>query len=315
MNSLVSVIITTCKRNHCLKLAINSVLNQSHSAIELIIVDDTQDAFARDIVAEFLDHRIKYLNYGQNKGLSFARNYGISRASGKFLAFLDDDDRWLSLKLERQLKVIGDSDMTYCGAKVLKSNKLDFYHILPRHSGSLKDSLISYGISTISSSVLIKADSLKGILFDESLNSSVDHDFFMNLAIKNIKVVPLKESLVEVDDPSIRETMMSDFDNRILGIEQFLSKWKNTFKAWLGENRAATFEEEYYCKNVSKLAAIMVTRGKINYFMAYTVKIFKKVSFKIIIRSYFKIVALQFLKKILPGPVRSKLKRLIKRSE
>ena len=98
---LVSVIIPTFNRGWILKEAIDSVLDQEFDDYELIIVDDG----SADDTQEILD------SYGEdiivlrqsNKGVSAARNRGITEATGQLIAFLDSDDLWLPEKLSRQV--------------------------------------------------------------------------------------------------------------------------------------------------------------------------------------------------------------------
>ena len=102
----VSVIIPTYKRPEELKRAVTSVLNQSLTNIEIIVVDDNDplDENRRQteiVMKEYLkDSRIKYLKHQKNKNGSAARNTGIRVASGRYIAFLDDDDEYEPNRLE-----------------------------------------------------------------------------------------------------------------------------------------------------------------------------------------------------------------------
>ena len=88
---IVSVIIPAYNQAHYLVYALGSVLAQTLSAWEAIVVDDGSTDNTRDVVAGFADARIRYI-YQANQGLSGARNTGVGAAHGKFLAFLDSDD-------------------------------------------------------------------------------------------------------------------------------------------------------------------------------------------------------------------------------
>jgi len=101
---LVSVIVPTYNRAYCLNRAVDSVLAQSHSNCEVIIVDDG----SMDDTAERVQHwyggrkNVHYL-WQENQGVSAARNTGLRAAKGHFIALLDSDDLWLSWKIEAQL--------------------------------------------------------------------------------------------------------------------------------------------------------------------------------------------------------------------
>ena len=83
----VSIIIPTYNRNHTLKRAIQSALNQTYEAFEIIVIDDASAVSPEKMVASFHDSRIKYINHKSNKGGAAARNTGINAAKGKYIAF------------------------------------------------------------------------------------------------------------------------------------------------------------------------------------------------------------------------------------
>ena len=95
----VSIIMPTYNSHQWISYSIQSVLEQYYEQWELLIVDDGSTDNTKNIVKDFLnDKRIKY-HYQENYGPASARNYGISKALGKYLAFLDSDDLWKPNKL------------------------------------------------------------------------------------------------------------------------------------------------------------------------------------------------------------------------
>lgn len=111
----VSVIMATYNRGNSIKRAIDSALNQSFKNFELIIVDDGSSDNTKEIVNNINDDRVSYY-YKENGGQSSARNYGIKKAKGKYIMFLDDDDEYVEDALERILKKIKETDLKwiYC---------------------------------------------------------------------------------------------------------------------------------------------------------------------------------------------------------
>ncbi|MDP6705792.1 MAG: glycosyltransferase family 2 protein [Alphaproteobacteria bacterium] len=109
-----SVVIATYDRLDYLAEAIESALAQTIGVSEVIVVDDASPVPPRPVVERF-DDRVTYLRLQENVGACAARNVGIERASGTFIALLDDDDVWLPNKLERQLAAIGDREACLCG--------------------------------------------------------------------------------------------------------------------------------------------------------------------------------------------------------
>lgn len=106
MNNLVSIIMPCHNGEKYIRDAINSVLSQTYTDWELLIVDDNSSDNSVNIIEDFAkkDERIKLLHTEKSTGLpATARNIGINAARGRFIAFLDCDDIWLPVKLEHQI--------------------------------------------------------------------------------------------------------------------------------------------------------------------------------------------------------------------
>ena len=83
--------------------SIQSVINQTFTDWELLVIDDCSPEPIADIVESFHDDRIRYIRLQENQGVAMARNTGIAKARGRYIAFLDSDDLWLPEKLQMQL--------------------------------------------------------------------------------------------------------------------------------------------------------------------------------------------------------------------
>lgn len=104
---LISVIIPTYKRSDRILIAINSVLEQTYTPIEIIIVDDNgNNEFTETTELKLTPYieskQIKYIKHATNKGGCLARNTGALHATGKYISFLDDDDFYETTKIEKQ---------------------------------------------------------------------------------------------------------------------------------------------------------------------------------------------------------------------
>ena len=99
----VSVVIPSYNRPHFLLRAINSVLRQTFTSFELIIVDDASTEDIATVITSINDSRVVFVKHNCNKGVNIARNTGLKISRGEYIAFLDNDDEWLPEKLERQL--------------------------------------------------------------------------------------------------------------------------------------------------------------------------------------------------------------------
>lgn len=104
MNELVSIIMPSYNTGKYIKETIESVLSQTYSNWELIIVDDCSIDDTDEVIKDFLmDARIRYYKNENNSGAAISRNKALREAKGRWIAFLDSDDLWDSDKLEKQL--------------------------------------------------------------------------------------------------------------------------------------------------------------------------------------------------------------------
>lgn len=101
MNPLVSVIMPVYNAQDYIREAIDSILNQTYSNFELIIIDDCPTDHSMDIVTEYRDKRIKIIHNKCNRGIAYSRNRGLDESNGEYIALMDDDDIALPERLER----------------------------------------------------------------------------------------------------------------------------------------------------------------------------------------------------------------------
>src|SRR4030042_7025637 len=115
---LVSVIIPTFNREHIIAQSLESVLWQSFSDYEIIVVDDGSTDNTGEFLRKHYGDKIRYIAKSQNGGLSAARNAGIELSRGTYIAILDDDDLWLPDKLGLQVDLLEKNlgvSLVYCG--------------------------------------------------------------------------------------------------------------------------------------------------------------------------------------------------------
>lgn len=100
---LVSVIMPTYNCSRFIAESIRSVLSQTYTNWELLIVDDCSTDNTAEIVNAFTDSRIRYMQNEKNEGAALTRNKALRAAKGRYIAFLDADDLWAPEKLEKQI--------------------------------------------------------------------------------------------------------------------------------------------------------------------------------------------------------------------
>lgn len=111
---MISIIIPTFNREHLIQKAVESVLDQSYTDIEVIVIDDGSTDNTEEKVRLIEDERVRYLKLNNNGGACRARNKGAEIARGEYLAFQDSDDIWHKDKLEKQIRFLeqGNYDFT-----------------------------------------------------------------------------------------------------------------------------------------------------------------------------------------------------------
>lgn len=136
MYGLVSIIMPSYNTATYIAASIKSVLAQTYTNWELIIIDDCSTDNTDEIVKPFLtDKRIKYLKNKQNSGAAITRNRALREAKGKWIAFLDSDDLWVPQKLEKQLSFMAQNnyDFTYTDYRIcLNGRWLPFINTAPK---------------------------------------------------------------------------------------------------------------------------------------------------------------------------------------
>ncbi len=111
----VSVVVTTFNRAKLLAETLDSIRAQTYTDFELIIVDNMSEDGTQEYVASLADPRIRYFRNPNNGVIAVNRNYGIQQARGKYIAFCDDDDLWLSDKLRQQVALLEQKpDVAMC---------------------------------------------------------------------------------------------------------------------------------------------------------------------------------------------------------
>lgn len=193
---LVSVIIPAFNSEKYIAETINSALCQTYRNIELIIVDDGSTDRTLEIVKQISlkDNRVKYFSIPAAGRPSVPRNYGIQKANGEFIAFLDSDDLWHKRKIELQLKKIFASP----SSAFIYSMSITFgdvnpfsneYELLPLpfRAAKNKHDLLTIGNTIPLSSVIVRKENLlMANGFDEDpLLQVEDYDLWIRLSEKN----------------------------------------------------------------------------------------------------------------------------------
>lgn len=192
---MVSVIIPTYNRANLIERSARSVLNQTYKDLELIIVDDGSTDNTEQVVKAINDTRLVYVKQ-KNTGACAARNNGINLASGEYIAFHDSDDVWHSDKLEKQIKILKETeaDLVFCSMYKIEDGKKvgligDRFPI-----GFFPASGLPFGIST--QTLCAKSKVFKTLHFDEKMPRIQDFEILLRIS-KEFKMYYLEEPLVD----------------------------------------------------------------------------------------------------------------------
>jgi glycosyltransferase involved in cell wall biosynthesis len=185
---LISVVIPSYNRQHCLAGAIGSVIAQTYRPIEIIVVDDgsTDGTIARfaefTCAVPFLFHALE-----RNMGAAIARNIGVDLARGPFVAFLDSDDLWHPEKIARQMRALDDCGPDYggCYTGILSVTEQGQVCGVSRATaqGDIHAALLNHNVVGSTSCVLVRRDLLmqqNGFL--PGLRSCQDWELWTRLA-------------------------------------------------------------------------------------------------------------------------------------
>lgn len=200
-NILVSVVIPTHNREILLKRAINSVINQSYTNLEIIIVSDGSTDNTKSTVENYMnfDSRVKFIDYYPAKGGNVARNIGIKNTTGEYTAFLDDDDEWDKDKIKKQLELINNDKaigLVYTWANIIFEKENVSYKSRSDKEGDLSKIILLENCIGTTSSVLVSSKILKEVgMFDENLPALQDFELWIRITQKT-KVGVIKETLI-----------------------------------------------------------------------------------------------------------------------
>lgn len=221
----VSVIIPTYNRSGMVNETIYSVLAQTEPDLEVIVVDDGSDDDTRKIIKAIEDDRVKYF-YKDNGGPASARNLGLAKALGEYMAFLDSDDFWPKDYLHvvlSHLESKGEFGGTYSPITVVypDGSKVKSYKKPEGKSGWITLDLFKRGFIWPSAAV-IRSSVLENFWFDESVGKCCeDGDFFLRLSTQcRFLFVPDVEAFYRISEDSI-STEVGVTCMRMLVLERF----------------------------------------------------------------------------------------------
>lgn len=234
---MVSVVIPTFRRPDRIRCSAQSALAQNLEKLEVIVVDDNRDEASRRATEIALngisDPRLVCLPNQRSPGGCGARNTGIAKARGEFVAFLDDDDELLSGGLEAQLEALAaypEAALVYGHAEVVDEVYGYSWSYAPR-PGLYRVRDLLAGQCPISSSVVMvrKSALIEAGLFDEEMRSFQDLDMWLRIAAAGEIMAHAGKVAKFVQHEGIRTSI--NIERRIAGLDRIIQKWGPTVEA------------------------------------------------------------------------------------
>lgn len=232
----VSIIIPSYNRGYCIARAITSVLRQTYTDFEIIVVDDASTDDTQQQVKCFTDARIYYLSHVSNRGGGAARNTGIQAARGEFIAFLDSDDSWQTYKLQRQIHALQQLGPTWGMSYTWLACVNEQGEVTQRRQSELEgncflDMLAANFIGSFSNVVVRKTLLQKTGGLDETLRSCQDWDLFIRLS-RQTRIHCLPECAVNyLESVSDKYRISSNPRAVIQGHRRILEKYADDYAA------------------------------------------------------------------------------------
>lgn len=228
LNPVVSIIIPTFNRDKFIGAAVESILEQTYQDFEIIIVDDGSTDRTAEVIRLFPADKLIYI-YQTNCGRSNARNYALSIARGRYIAFLDSDDLYLPGKLELQVNYMTEHpevDMIYTSAYCMDENGNSInHHYDAKVSGRIyKDIAFFVPVTITLPTVMVRRkvfDKVGG--FDEKMERFEDTDMWRRIS-KHFFIGAIAESTCKLRTHRDNSLISQDPQKIVKAVDYYASK-------------------------------------------------------------------------------------------
>jgi len=286
MNSLVSVIIPVYNGSNFLEDAILSVLNQSYSNIEIIVINDgSNDNGLTKKVANKFKGKIKYFEK-KNGGVASALNFGINKASGSFFCWLSHDDLFLKQKIESQIKIADEKSIIFSDffisdelMKSLREIKINRNYISNMQFWLIRNKTLN------GCTVMIPMTILRKYKFNESLLVSQDYDLWFRLS-KHYKFRCISEKTVISRQHKLQHTNQHTIIEKNELESLYLKMVKSFFDNFLNKKN--------FGMAILQILLLLISLSRFGYFRS-VFYLQKKILMMIIGKSFFYYLLIPFI--------------------
>lgn len=267
---VVTVVMPAYNVEHFVTTSVRSVLEQSYPALEFIVVDDGSTDSTAARLGEVADARLRVIHQA-NGGSSAARNAGIARGTGEFIAFIDGDDVWLPEKLGKHVAALREHpgvDLTFAWSRIVDERGNDTGRTSVPVSGTVSfERLMAMNVVGNGSAVVLRREALdRAGYFDEELFAAVEHDVWLRVALLrqgNVMAIPEVLSLYRMRAGQITK----DWRRMETAWRQLVEKIRR-----LAPGRVATVEGEARARMYRYVAYIAYETGEFSQAARHLVK-------------------------------------------
>ena len=195
---MISVVIPVYNRRELVDRAIRSALEQEGVEFEVVVVDDASDDGTPESIRATFGDQVELMVLATNSGVSAARNHGIERARGKWIALLDSDDEWLPGKLAKQAACLAESGLSICHTDeiwIRDGIRVNQHKHHQKYGGDIFLKALPLCVMSPSSIVIHREVFAAVGLFDESLPACEDYELWLRIASR-YEVAYIEEKLI-----------------------------------------------------------------------------------------------------------------------
>jgi len=261
---LVSVIIPTYNRASLLPRAIISVLNQTYANLEVLIIADNCTDNTTQILDDFRNNsKIKIIELSENVGGAEARNIGLNKAKGEYIAFLDDDDEWYPEKISAQIKILKKKkDVCIVGCNCQFKTKYGTFKSNRIKNINLDKMLYRNELGSFSF-CLTKKEYVEDTFISKELKACQDWELWIKILSKtSLNGFVLSKSLVYKDKSHDLSRLTTNFNTANEAYWKFICKTEHLmnstqkayrFAKYYSRLSRATYDYKLYFKSIAYL--------------------------------------------------------------
>lgn len=256
----ISVIIPAYNAERTIMETIASVLQQTLSDFELIVINDGSTDRTLERLQTIKDRRLQIFSY-ENGGVCAARNRGIVKSTGKFIAFLDADDLWASDKLELQLAALQarpEAGLAYSWTYNMSETGKLLTPVEPAFSGRIYADLLLWNFLSNGSNPLIRRQAIESVgEFVSELNSAADWDYWLRLAVNwAFVLVPQHQVFYRLSASSMSSKLDNMKQESLLTLERAFASAPAALQSLKNQSFSNTYQyyAEVYLRDVTTSA-------------------------------------------------------------